>query len=322
MSSGGPTNIGGQRNYVEPPTWSWQLATRASEEFDNLSDFIWKAPRLVETERELELAKLHLYFPNDPVSRDLRWRDESHNLDHVFPYLIAVGNLFALLSLFESYVLALCSELEPRTPVELSSVNGMGISRLFKFLRRAGAKAEDLPLHQQIQAAISIRNCLIHASGVLSWSRDNNGLRDLQRTINYLSSEHQAVRTAQGGEYVYLQPSPLGDRLMIRSDYCHLLCFYLKSYFVSLCENAQLMTATTLQRQTARPFQIRRRKRRRAARVGPTRARMTAAPEGEGEDGPAHDCHWPRVLGSGRRMRPRRNGQVAQRRRNISFGDL
>jgi hypothetical protein len=179
---------------MDPPTWSEQLAARASEEFESLSDFIWKAPRLVETEKELDLAKLEQYFPNDPESRELRWKYESHKLDHVFPYLIAVGNLFALLSLFESYMLALCSELQSRTLVRLDGVSGTGISRLFRFLRKVGIKPEELRLYRQIQAASKIRNCLIHASGVLSWSLDNNDLCDLQRTGIYLSPEHQGVR--------------------------------------------------------------------------------------------------------------------------------
>ena len=239
-------SVGGESGTMDPATWSEQLAARASEEFENFSDFIWKAPRLVETERESELAKLELYFPNDPESRELRWKCESHKLDHVFPYLIAVGNLFALLSLFESYVLALCIEVQSRTLVRLDSVRGMGISRLLGFLRNAGIKLEDLRLHRQILAAIKIRNCLIHASGVLSWSHDNNDLRDLQRTGKYLSSEHQGVRTAQGGEDVYLQPSPLGDRLIIRNDYCHILSSYLKRYFVALCESAGQVPVTTV----------------------------------------------------------------------------
>jgi hypothetical protein len=214
------------------------LATRASEEFDNLSDFIWKAPRLVESERTLELAKLERYFPDDVESREVRWRAESLKLDHVFPYLVAIGNLFALLSLFESYMLALCVELQSRTAVELNSIGGTGIRRLLKFLRKVGIAPDDLYLHQQVQVAIKIRNCLIHASGVLSWSHDNDDLRELQRTGAYLSPEHQSVRTKQGGEYVYLQPSALGDRLMVRNEYCHVLCSCLRTYFVALCDKA------------------------------------------------------------------------------------
>jgi hypothetical protein len=53
---------------VGTPPKPGQLANRASEEFHNLSDFIWKAPRFVESERTLELAKLEQYFPDDVVA--------------------------------------------------------------------------------------------------------------------------------------------------------------------------------------------------------------------------------------------------------------
>jgi len=189
---------------------------------------------------------LDLYFPDDAKRRELRWTHESHKLDHVFPYLIAVGNLFALLSLFESYLLLLCFELQLYTTVQLNGIHGTGVNRFFKFLRRVGIAVEDLPLNQQVQAAIKIRNCLIHASGILSWSHNNDDLRELQQTGAYLSPENQGVRTRQGGEYIYIHTSALGDRLMVRNEYCDVLCFYLRTYLVALCGKAEGMMVPVL----------------------------------------------------------------------------
>ena len=61
---------------------------------------------------------------------------------------------------------------------------------------------------------------------------------NIQRTGAYLSPEHQKLHTTEGRKYVYLQASPLGDRLMIGNDYCFSLCYYLRDYFVALCEMA------------------------------------------------------------------------------------
>ena len=44
-----------------------ELATYARIEFEGVSDYIWKSPRLIEHETELELQKLPMYFPNDPT---------------------------------------------------------------------------------------------------------------------------------------------------------------------------------------------------------------------------------------------------------------
>jgi hypothetical protein len=230
---------------MESPLRLEQLATRASQEFADLSDFVWKAPNLVESERQIELSKLERYSPDDREGRETRWKAESHRLDHVFPYLIAVGNLFALLSVFESYMLALCVDLQSLTGNELNNVRGSGINRLFKFLRQVRIVPEDVPLYEQVNAAIRIRNCVVHASGVLSWSHNNDELREIQRTGVYLSPQDRTRPTAQRGEYVYLLPSSLGDRISVRNEYCFILSAYLRTYFVALCENAEQVLASS-----------------------------------------------------------------------------
>jgi hypothetical protein len=227
---------------MEPVLQPARLATSAYEEFNGLGDYIWKVPRFVDSERESELAKLEQYFPDKSRLRDLRWQAESHNLDHVFSYLIATGNLYALLSLFESYLLALCVGLQSGTTVQLNNIPGNGVNRLFHFLEKLGVPTKDSPLYPQVQAAIRIRNCLIHASGVLSLSNANRYLREIQLTGVYLATEHQHLRTDENRKYVCLQASPLGDRIMIGNDYCFLLCFYLRDYFVALCERAEGVT--------------------------------------------------------------------------------
>lgn len=220
-----------------------RLGVRAKLEFVDVSDFIWKAPRLIDHERKLELSKLDSYFPNHPELRERRWLMESHKLDHTFPYLIAVGNLFSVVSLFESYLLLLASELQPHVVIKLHDIKGQGISRLFKFLRLAGILPERLPLYLQVQAAIKIRNCLTHASGVLDWSRENNDLRKIQSTGTYLSPEHQSMRLDKGRKFdeVIIGESAHGDRLIVNNQYCHVLCSYLHTHFSALCENASVM---------------------------------------------------------------------------------
>lgn len=222
------------------------LDVRAKREFVDVSDFIWKAPRLIDHERKLELSKLDYCFPNHPELKERRWKMESHKLDHTFPYLIAVGNLFTAVSLFESYLLLLAGKLQPHATVQLCDVKGQGVSRLFKFFRLVGMSPERMPLHEQVQAAIKIRNCLTHANGMLAWSRENNDLRKIQFTGTYLSPEHRKMRLDQGREFdeVLLGESALGDRLIVDNQYCHVLCSYLYTYFSALCEDARVTFAT------------------------------------------------------------------------------
>ena len=223
------------------------LGVRAEREFVDVSDFIWKAPRLIDQERKLELSKLDSYFPNHPELKERRWKMESHKLDHTFPYLIAVGNLFCVVSLFESYLLLLAGELQAHVTVQLRDVKGQGVSRLFKFFRSVGVSPERIRLYEQVQAAIKIRNCLTHASGMLDWSRENDDLRNIQSTGAYLSPEHRKMRLDKGREFdeVLLGESALGDRLIVDNQYCHVLCSYLHTYFSALCEGARVVFSTT-----------------------------------------------------------------------------
>ena len=84
-----------------------ELEWKAVHELNDVSDYIYKSPRLLKHERTLEQQKLDAYFPDGGINADIRWRYESKKLNETFPRLIAVGNLFAVLSIFENYVLLL-----------------------------------------------------------------------------------------------------------------------------------------------------------------------------------------------------------------------
>jgi len=214
-----------------------KLAKQAQMEFTAASDYIWKSPRLIEHETKLELEKLPVYFPNDPQTAKLRWEFESRNLTKVFPYLIAVGNLFSVASLFETYLLLLGSKLQDHSGLPLESVKGQGVAKLFAYFKELGIPPNSVPLYEQVQAAIRIRNCLAHASGMLAWSRDNKELRRLQASGAYLSREHRDMRIARGGAFdeVRITKSSVGDRLHISNGYSFTVASYLQQYFVALC---------------------------------------------------------------------------------------
>ena len=161
-------------------------------------------------------------------------------LHHTFPYLIAVGNLFTAMSLFESYLLLLAAELQTSTGTPVQDVKGQGISRLFKYLRSVGLAPERIALYDQVQAATRVRNCFMHSSGILSWSRDHHELRRLQASGSYLSPKHRKMRRAKEGTFdeLSIKSSALGDRLVVNNQYAWVLCGYLRDYFVAICTEA------------------------------------------------------------------------------------
>jgi hypothetical protein len=217
-----------------------EIAARAYHEFTDAADYVWKSPRLIEHETELEARKLKDYFPNDEKHAKVRWHFESHKLTNVFPYLISNGNLFSVMSLFESYLLILSLEIEKHSELRITSVSGNGINRLFSFLRKAGVKIDTDDLYFQIKAAIKIRNCLSHASGMLSWSKEEAELKRIQKSGLYLSKEHREKRKRDGEELneVQVVNSGFGERLQVDNIYPFILASYLRDYFVTVCQSA------------------------------------------------------------------------------------
>jgi hypothetical protein len=102
-----------------------QFASSAYFEFTDVADYIWKSPRLIESEFKLEIEKLNAYFPvkgddkqdaQNIKYRKMRWQHERKKLTAIFPYLMATGNLFSIISLFETYCFILCKELDVQLP--------------------------------------------------------------------------------------------------------------------------------------------------------------------------------------------------------------
>ena len=219
-----------------------QLQHRIHMEFDTAADYIWKAPRLIQHEAVLEAKKLREYFPSGGEIAGFRWRRESEKLESCFPYLIAVGNLFSATSLFETYLMLIARILDEHFN-SLSLCRRQGISRIREFFSRIGLPESDLSTYRVTKHAVTIRNCLFHCSGVLSWSRDSESLRRLVRDGRYLSADHLALRIEQGGAFdeVQIVSSFLGERIQVDNSYSHLVCAYFRDHLLQLTDAAEAL---------------------------------------------------------------------------------
>jgi len=218
-----------------------ELAVSAHDEFSSVADYIWKAPRLLDQEKQSELDKLPIYFPNNPELAEIRWRHESRKLENTFPYIMANGNLFAVASLYESYLMLLAKDIEKATGIELDSINGRGNSRLSNYFKHVGINCSSIELYHQVDAALKIRNCLVHASGILDWSKENNVLRQIYKSGTFLSKEHRRLRKSNGSALneISIVKSELGERIQITNEYSWLSCWYFRDYFLGLCIEAR-----------------------------------------------------------------------------------
>lgn len=225
------------------------LCNRARREFSTASDFVWKTPRFLEHEAKLEAEKLEEYYhinqnteKDDLVKelRQLRATLEFRKIYLSFPFLMSTGNVFTIFSLFETYCLLLSKHLESLCAIQLKAVPGSGVNRLFKHLLQCGLKLDRVPLRQEVLAAGKIRNCLFHASGLLSLSREEAELRNIVAQTTYLSKEHRQryLELEKVPNEIRIQSGLLGDQLIVTNDYAWLLCNYLQDHFLGLCKEA------------------------------------------------------------------------------------
>jgi hypothetical protein len=211
-----------------------ELGWRALHEFDDVADYIWKSPRLIDHEDKLERRKLEIHFPGRPDMAKLRWDHESRKLTSVFPYLIAVGNLYTVLSLFENYLLLLHQLAKKQIVVAEDLIRGQGATRCFNYFKESGIAIASINLYEQVQAAMRIRNCMVHAAGILSSSRETTELRRIQSKKIYLDPELRKKPIED--EEVSIYKTTLGERLQITNSYSHLLCSYSRDFFINLCK--------------------------------------------------------------------------------------
>lgn len=217
-----------------------EIAYEAYFKFEDISDYVYKSQRLIEHETKSEIAKPDDYFPNDESMRELRWKLESTKLKNVFPDLISSGNLFNVLSILETYLMILALELEKNLNKQLLSSKGNGINRIFNFLRYLGINLEEKKYYHQINAAIKIRNCLLHANGMLAWSKDVIELKRIQQSVIYLSHDH---RDNEKYNKISIVNSVIGERIQIDNNYPFILCFYATEFIVDLCKSASELSS-------------------------------------------------------------------------------
>ncbi|MBD1872048.1 hypothetical protein H6F75_01005 [Nodosilinea sp. FACHB-131] len=210
------------------------LVRSSYSEFSDIADYIWKTPKFIKQEMELEIQKLAIYYPNSKKDQAIRWKHESRKLFKTFPYLNSTSNLFSVVSIFEVYLLRLGHELEQHTAIKLRDISGQGSMRIFKYLRALSVQPENLDLWLQVQSAIKIRNCFVHACGILSWSRDKTEIQNIYKNKLFLSREHREKHNFAFDE-VTIFTTDFGERLEINNMYAWKLSFYFRDFFVELC---------------------------------------------------------------------------------------
>lgn len=157
--------------------------------FSSLADYIWKLPRLLEREREIELGKLDQYFPQSDDEKQnkinsqlwlLRFDTEFGKILNDFPQYMGASAFIFVVSAFEYHLLLVCKDFGKHFGEDLDSFRGSdrGPKKLISFaLKFQGTLA--YPELEQVKAAIELRNCLAHANGVMDFVRNPKRVEDI-----------------------------------------------------------------------------------------------------------------------------------------------
>ena len=219
------------------------MMSSVRSQLDDMSDFIWKSPSFIESEREVEAAKINSYFPagESEISdtlRAARLSSSEQRIEGVYPYIQATGNFFAVVSAFEAFLLLLAKEVAILFDCDFKAAKGMGLEKINNHLRSAGIDLNKAEYYTAVASAYSIRNCLVHCAGILSLSRDADKIRNIVTRFQHLSGV--ALKNARKGmkgvsNTVSIADGVFGERLVITNDYAHTACAYTAGYFWSVC---------------------------------------------------------------------------------------
>lgn len=216
------------------------------DDFSALLDYVWKSPRFIQYESDHEDRKLELYFPKhkadaDPFidfMRKTRKFSEDDRLHRYFPRFIATSNLFLATSLFEHHLLGICRKIEDTCDCRISDQRGNGCERFFRFLKVAGFDPYDAHLYNQVNAALTIRNAMLHANGDLRLSREREKIESIANKRLFMDPDRRKkgldVPDEWGRHEVSISAD--GNQLDINNFYSYRATSYYRDYLLDVCD--------------------------------------------------------------------------------------
>jgi hypothetical protein len=217
--------------------------------FSDLADYIFKLPRFLDPEIEIEREKLWSYFPksDDPEQerrnayrRRLRFEREFGNLLVRFPRFMSAANLMLACSVFEHKFLMICRS-HPSFAGHRNQAARQGVSRLFGFLASIGIDLKSVDKHEQVQVAILFRNCLVHANGLLALSRDEDRIRSICDRRQFVEMERRQSYDPEGKFWrAKIEEREGGDTLVTSNNYAFVCCAHFRSFLMDILARPSL----------------------------------------------------------------------------------
>jgi hypothetical protein len=218
-----------------------EMTLRLYSEFDALSDYIWKTPKFIDQEIDLERQKLREYFPeSEDVAenelrqqlRSIRAAAEGRKLFLDFPRYLAASNLFLSASVFEHHLHLHCKQIENSSSTKISDLRGNGVLRYFAYLRQIGLDVGACVYYEQVCAAVTIRNAMLHANGLLELSRDSAKIKNIVKNRLYRPKSLRLSTEAEAEVSITEAP----HRIVVTNNYAHQANHYFRQFLLSISD--------------------------------------------------------------------------------------
>lgn len=211
-------------------------------EWLDIGDFVFKSKSSIEQERKIEQIKINDYFPagideQTNTLRRLRTERAVQRIEHTYPYMLATGNFYAVLSSLEIFLLMIVKETSVLFDQDYRGATGVGLEKIYNHLRGVGIDLNKAENYQAVSSAFTFRNCLIHCGGVLELSRDGEKIKRILSQRQHLSGvakENAKEESHSVNGIAFIDQGSFGERLLINNDYAHLASCYASAYFSSV----------------------------------------------------------------------------------------
>src|SRR6266540_5295227 len=116
------------------------------------------------------------------------------------------------------------------------------VERYLSYLSKlAGVNRSKLPNWQAVSKLAIVRNCIVHASGIVSYSNDAQEIRSMVKNRSYLTEIHRAnlekYEKSQGKEridYIGISVSDNVEKLVINKEYTHAVSSYARDFLLQI----------------------------------------------------------------------------------------
>ncbi len=190
--------------------------------------------------------------------RERRFVHEFGKLLVDFPDFMGSSSFVMVLARLEYFLFLICKDHERASNIRLDQFKdgSRGVRRLLNYVASVSRRYAPDDKLEQVRHAITLRNCVVHANGVVALSKDEARIREIVAARLYYPEQ---LRSSQDTERCVHHPKVeqtlVGERLVIPNHSAHWICAAARDSLMSLCVEASIAQRRAPKRGATQPRQ-------------------------------------------------------------------